>query len=122
MKQKAWIALFAAVCALCLALWLLPQKTAARAGVYQDGALLYTLDLSEDRTLVVTGAAGENEITVAGGQVRVTRASCPDQICVAHGPLAETGGPIVCLPNHLTIQWLQSSQTVDAVTGTGGLR
>lgn len=122
MKQKTWILIFAGVCVLCLVLWLLPQKTAASAAVYQDGALLYTLDLSEDRTLVVTGPAGENEITVAGGEIRVTHADCPDQVCVAHGPLSDTGGPIVCLPNRLTIQWLQPSQSVDAVTGTGGLR
>lgn len=122
MKQKTWILIFAGVCVLCLILWLLPQKTAASAAVYQDGALLYTLDLSEDRTLVVTGPAGENEITVADGRIRVTRADCPDQVCVAHGPLSDTGGPIVCLPNRLSIQWTQPSQSVDAVTGTGGLR
>ena len=122
MKQRYWILIFAAIIAICLAVWLLPRGGGDKALVYQDGALLYTLDLRQDRMLTVTGPAGENTITVADGEVFVSHADCPDQICVQHGPLQKRGGPIVCLPNHLTIQWLHSSQSVDAVTGTGGLR
>ena len=60
-------------------------------------------------------------LVIPGGEIRVTKADCPDQLCVLHGPLAERGGPIVCLPNHLSVQWLHGSSGVDAVSGTGGL-
>lgn len=121
MKQKHWILIFAALIAVCLAVWLLPRGGGERVLVYQNGALLYTLDLRQDRTLHVSGPAGTNEITVENSEVRVTHADCPDQICVQHGPLQKTGGPIVCLPNMLTIEWAESGAQVDAFSGTGGL-
>ena len=45
-------------------------------------------------------------------------ASCPDQVCVKHGALREGGTPIVCLPNRITIDWLETADGgADAVTG-----
>ena len=121
MKQRYWILLFVAIIAACLLVWLLPRGGGQTALVYQDGTLLYTLDLRQSRTLTVTGPAGENLITVAGGEVFVSYADCPDQVCVQHGPLQKRGGPIVCLPNRLTIEWAKHDAQVDALSGTGGL-
>lgn len=121
MKQKHWILIFAALFAVCLTVWLLPRGGGQTALVYQDGTLLYTLDLRQNRTLTVSGPAGENIITVADGKVFVSHADCPDQICVKHGALQKTGGPIVCLPNRLTIEWANADSQIDALSGTGGL-
>ena len=121
MKQRTWILIFAALAAACLLVWLLPGRQAKLAAVYQDGQLIAQLDPHKDTQLRVSGPAGENIITVSGGEIRVTKADCPDQLCVLHGPLAERGVPIVCLPNHLSVQWLHGSSGVDAVSGTGGL-
>ena len=112
MKQRTWILIFAALAAACLLVWLLPGRHAKLAA---------QLDPHKDTQLRVSGPAGENIITVSGGEIRVTKADCPDQLCVLHGPLAERGGPIVCLPNHLSVQWLHGSADVDAISGTGGL-
>ena len=107
MKQRNWIwvVIFAAIFAGCLALWLLPRGGGETVLVYQDGQLLRTLDLRQDTVFTVEGPAGENTVTVAGGEVFVSQADCPDQVCVLHGPLRRTGGPIVCLPNRLSIEW-----------------
>ena len=121
MKQKTWILLFAAVCAVCIAVWLLPRAGGETVLVYQDGTLLYRLDLRSDQTLTISGPAGEAALTASGGEIFVSHADCPDQICVKHGPLKKTGGPIVCLPNRLTVDWEKSAAPVDAVTGTGGI-
>lgn len=121
MKQKHWILTFAAIIAVCLLVWLLPRGGGQTALVYQDGTLFYTLDLRQNRTLTVTGPAGKTIITVADGEVFVSHADCPDQVCVKHGPLKKTGGPIVCLPNRLTIEWAENKSQIDALSGTGGL-
>ena len=121
MKQKHWILTFAAIIAVCLLVWLLPRGGGQTALVYQDGTLFYTLDLRQNRTLTVTGPAGETIITVTNGEVFVSRADCPDQICVQHGPLQKNGGPIICLPNRLTIEWAENASQIDALSGTGGL-
>lgn len=121
-KQLRWILLLLALGAACLALWLWPRPGGTLAGVYQDGRLLYTLDPGTDQVLTVSGPAGENTIAVSNGEIRVTHADCPDQICVQHGPLRQDGSPIICLPNHLTIRWIGGDGQIDALTGTGGLQ
>lgn len=120
MKQRTWILIFAALSAALLAVWLLRRSGGELAAIYQDGRRIAVLDLKKDTTMTVTGPAGENEITVSGGEVRVTRAGCPDQICVKHGPLRRNGSPIVCLPNRLSIEWLRADDAPDAVSGGGG--
>ena len=117
MKQKHWILTFAAIIAVCLLVWLLPRGGGQTALVYQDGTLFYTLDLRQNRTLTVTGPAGKTIITVADGEVFVSHADCPDQVCVQHGPLQKNGG----LPNRLTIEWAENASQIDALSGTGGL-
>ena len=120
MKQKHWILIFAAVIAVCLAVWLLPRGGGRTALVYQDGTLLYILNLRQNRTLTVTGPAGENIITVADGEVFISRADCPDQICVQHGPLQKTGGLIICLPNRLVIAFTDDTRADGADVVAGG--
>ena len=121
MKQKHWILTFAAIIAVCLLVWLLPRGGGQTALVYQDGTLFYMLDLRQNRTLTVTGPAGKTIITVADGEVFVSHADCPDQVCVAHGFLVSGKEPIICLPNRLTIEWAENASQIDALSGTGGL-
>ena len=121
MKQKHWILTFAAIIAVCLLVWLLPRGGGQTALVYQDGTLFYTLDLRQNRTLTVTGPAGKTIITVADGEVFVSHADCPDQVCVQHGPLQKNGGPIICLPPRRPIEWAENASQIDALSGTGGL-
>ena len=121
MKQRSWILIFTVLAAALAALTALQTKHGGTlAAVYQDGRQIAVLDLRHDTELTVSGPAGKNVIVVAGGQVSVQQADCPDQICVKHGPLTENGGPIVCLPNRLSVQWLSKQTAVDAVSGGGG--
>lgn len=125
MKTRTWILIFAGLLAVCLAAWLLlpgllPKGSAV--GIYQDGKLLKTVDLSAvtgTTTFTVTGDAGENVIEISPGSICVRSADCPDQTCVKHGPLQSGGTPIICLPNRLVIKWLDDTDTeYDAMTGT----
>ncbi len=121
MKQKSWILIFcAALLLLVLCAALLPRRSGEKIGVYQDGRLLLTLEAAQSGVWHVSGPAGENEIRAENGQVFVARADCPDQICVRHGPLTRSSGPIVCLPNRLSIRYLDGALQPDAVAGTGG--
>ena len=63
--------------------------------------------------LICCGAAA----AVENGEIYMESAACPDQICVEHGPLRPGGTPIVCLPNRLSIQWIERDAAVDAVSG-----
>ena len=122
MKQRNWIwvVIFAAIFAGCLALWLLPRGGGETVLVYQDGKLLRTLDLRQDTVFTVEGPAGENTVTVTGGEVFVSQADCPDQVCVAHGFLVSGKEPIICLPNRLVIAFTDDTRADGADVVAGG--
>ena len=118
MKTKLWIALIAAVLAVCagLSIWLLwPGEDAAYAEVWSDGKLLHTLALSVDREVTVKTDRGTNVITVKNGKIAVTEADCPDHYCMERG-FCTGGTQIVCLPNRLVISFLDD-QEIDGVVG-----
>ncbi len=76
--------------------------------VVQDGKVLYTFDLNtaEDQTLRINAKNGSyNIITIEAGEIFVSEAGCPDQVCVRAGMLRTEGMPVVCLPNRLVIRF-----------------
>lgn len=118
MKTKTWIILLSAVLVVCvgLSIWLMaPGKTAQAVQVYSEGKLLYTLPLQMDTQITVTTDRGTNVVTVKGGKVAVTEATCPDGHCMARG-YCNSGAQIVCLPNRLVLKFT-GLQSIDGATG-----
>lgn len=70
--------------------------------IYQDGCLLYQIDLRESRT--VTLPAGGIQVRVQDGAVRIIESDCPKQICVNTGAIREPGQVIACVPNKTLIE------------------
>lgn len=82
--------------------------------VVQDGNVLYTFDLSrqDDQDIRVEYEGRTNIIQIQDGRIRMLEADCPDHICMQMGWL-DSAAPIVCLPNHLVIQFASSQDSVD---------
>jgi hypothetical protein len=106
--------------------------------------LYATYSLSEDRTIIVPaprqnrtdspaaeserGMSGDaeyssdhsssydyyNVVQISSGKVRVSEASCKNQVCVHHSAISRSGESIVCLPNRLAVR-IES----DNLSGTG---
>lgn len=109
MKQnRIWILALGGIALLSLAAMLflsMSQKQGDRVELYQNGVLLETLPLNKDvERNIVSDHGGYNVVRIQDGQVSVTEASCPDQVCVRHGPTKQTADPIVCLPNRLEVK------------------
>ena len=117
MKTKYWIAILAAVLAVCIGLSLLTfgGETASRARISSGGRVVRTVDLSIDQEFTVETEGGYNIVTVKDGKIAVTEASCPDHYCMARG-FCNSGAQIVCLPNKLVIEFLEE-QEIDFVVG-----
>lgn len=118
MKTKYWILLFAllaAACLLCSYFIFFGGASAAIATVRSDGVTVMTLDLTVDGEYRIASDYGENTIRVADGKVSVESADCPTQDCVRHAP-ANSGAPIVCLPNRLVITFSDAAE-YDAIIG-----
>ena len=96
----------------------LRKQEADRVEIVQDGTVLYELDLAgeEDRVFDVEYEGRVNRIEIRDHQIHVLEADCPDQVCVNMGWL-DSAAPIVCLPNHLVIQFTEGSGSLDAVAG-----
>ena len=119
-SNRFWLLVLGGVCALCLlCAALLPRlfPTGTTARVTQNGVVLYTLSLDENREITLTAPkGGSNTITVRDGRICVSHATCPDQVCVRQGWVTSPGTPIVCLPHGLVIELQGGDSALDAQT------
>ena len=93
-----------------------PKKT--NVNIKRDGRLLYSFDLSntEDSEIEIPYGNSSNTVEIKDGKIRVKEAECPDKTCVNMGWLSSASMPIVCLPNHLVIEFAAGYEDgVDAV-------
>lgn len=96
--------------------WVLRRSHGSTVRISQDEKILYTIDLSnaEDQTFETVYDGRTNIIEISNGQIRVKEAECPDQVCVETGWL-KNSAPIICLPNHLVIEFADTKSNMDAV-------
>ena len=81
------------------------RHTGGAVQVTQNGETVGLYPLDEDQTLRFdSDNGGYNIVVISGGTVRVSQASCPDQVCVRKGATDQTHDPIACLPNKLVVQ------------------
>lgn len=96
--------------------WILKAPHGTQVNIVQDGKILYSFDLStaENQSLTVEYEGRINTIEIKDGRIRMQEAECPDKTCVHMGWLESGTLPIVCLPNHLSIEFT-NGRDVDAV-------
>lgn len=84
--------------------------------VVQAHQVLYQFDLTqaEDQRIEIEYEGRINTVEIKGNQIHMLAAECPDKTCVQMGWL-DSAAPIVCLPNHLVIEFAKNSEGMDAV-------
>lgn len=98
----------------------IPSDDALIAVVEQNGEVVKRVDLerlTEPQTLILEG-----EVTVTvqfePGQVSITNADCPDQVCVRTGVLTRSGQSAVCLPARVAVRIEgENASGADGMTG-----
>ena len=99
--------------------WIVMHRTRGTVAVVRvDGKVVATVDLTlrEPQTLHITGVLGPLVIAADGnGSIRVTEATCPDQICVRTVPARSPGDQIICVPNRMVITVEGKGIGVDAI-------
>ncbi len=118
MTTRRWIlllgSLFVLLCVLSIFV-LAPHGGAASAEIWSEGKLVKTVSLMQNQSFVIESTNGANTVTVQGGKIAVTQATCPDHYCMKRGQ-CDSGPDIICLPNRLVIKFSQASG-LDAVAG-----
>jgi hypothetical protein len=71
--------------------------------VVRSGGRQWVYPLSAQATVAVAGALGETVLRIADGSVRVESSPCPNQTCVAAGPVHRRGTWLACLPNEVIV-------------------
>lgn len=107
MKRKDLILLASVIVAalLLLALQFVFKKAGTQVQVMQDGKVTAVYPLAADDTIVITGEGGyENVLAIADGTARMTKANCPDKLCVRQKSVRSAGESIICLSHKLAIE------------------
>lgn len=120
--KKGDIITAAAILVVCLALFLGLYIFNPNNGNYvqitQSGTVIATLPLDRDSEYdVENGVEITNTIEIKGGEVRVTYADCPDQICVNHSSISKTGESIICLPNEVVVSVFNQGGNKNEIDG-----
>ena len=97
--------------------WTLIRPHGDYVQIVQDGTVLYRFDLSkaQDQTIDIEYGDRINTVQIENGKIRMLSADCPDHTCVKMGWLESSAAPIVCLPNHLIIEFADADSDVDAI-------
>ena len=94
------------VAVLCLVILLtLRMKDNLVAKIYVQNDVVETIDLSkkEDADFYIDGLKGKLHIHTHDGAIAVVESNCPHQDCVHMGYVSETGKPIICAYNAVSI-------------------
>lgn len=105
MKKNDWILLgivLGAAAVFWAALYVSADKNPGYVKVSVDGKITGTYDLSEDQEVEING--GTNRMEIRDGKVKMTEASCPDQLCVHQRAISLDNESIICLPNKVVLQ------------------
>ena len=122
MKTRVIVLLLGAAVAVSAA-WLLlgSRKTDAPvARITRDGVLLEEIDLdkvNEPYSFTLEDGSGSNTVLVERGRIRISRADCPDRVCVNRGWISDGTAPIVCLPHKLMIEIVGGGGDLDGGAG-----
>lgn len=71
--------------------------------VEQDGRIVFTAPLREDRTVALAGPHGETVVAIRNGRACIVDASCPNKVCMGMGEVSRQGELIACVPNALLL-------------------
>lgn len=89
------------------------QQDGTQVVVTVDGKEVYRTDLSKDQTYEIPVEEGTNIMKIRNGEVTMSEADCPDQICRNHAAVSQTGETIVCLPHKAVIEIVLETGTTE---------
>ncbi len=117
MKQKKWPYFFIGfilIIGIISSILVMYRPDTTWIEIVQDNVVLYQIDLqqSDNRVIEIEYEGRTNTIEIVNHQIHVVTAQCPDNTCVNMGWL-DSSAPIVCLPNHLVIRFINTNETID---------
>lgn len=79
-------------------------KSGAEVRVSVNNKEYGTYSLDKDQTITICEDDWENILVIKDGRASMTKADCPDKICVNHAAISKKGETIVCLPHKVVVE------------------
>lgn len=79
----------------------LGAKDAGAVVVTVDGEVYGTYSLKKNQEIAI---GDTNYLMIQDGKADMTKANCPDLICVRHKAISRNGETIACLPNKVIVE------------------
>lgn len=95
------------------------QKNNLVAKISVQNEVIKVVDLSNNEELDfdIDGLKGKLHIHTKEGAIAITESNCPHQDCVHMGYVSESGRPIICAYNAVTIEIEGASSNDDVILG-----
>lgn len=122
MKKKYDVVLVICILIIAGGIWgifkLLPTDAKAVVVVKQNNKEIGRYSLGKEQRISIPDAeGGYNIMIISRGEVSITDADCPDQLCVKQRAISHKRESIICLPHDLIIQIDNGKESnLDAVT------
>lgn len=79
-------------------------KSGAKIRVSVNNKEYGTYSLEKDQTITIGEGDWQNILVIKDGKASMTKADCPDKICVNHAAISKKGETIVCLPHKVVVE------------------
>ncbi len=97
--------LFAVLFFFCISFYFSEKKEGAVAEVTVDGELYGAYPLDQDQTVdIIIGETVANVLEIQNKTADITKASCPDKLCVHQKAISHANETIICLPNKVVVE------------------
>ncbi len=81
------------------------RNSGAVVEITVDGELYGSYALDKNQTVdIMVGETKTNTLVIQDGKADMTKASCPDKLCVHQKAISRTKETIVCLPNKVVAE------------------
>ncbi len=100
-----------------LCFWKTRPAQISTVEIVQDETILYHFDSNntKNQEIEISYNVRINTILIENGKICIVNADCPDNTCVCMGWLKSEALPIICLSNHLVIQYAQSGEAYEVI-------
>ena len=105
--RKNDIILAAVLVVIAALIWLfiyMARSEGAYVLVTVDGEVFGEYPLDTDAEICIGDDESYNILVIKDGSAAITKASCPDKLCVNQGKINYDGQSIICLPNKVVVE------------------
>ena len=107
MKKKDFILILIIVLIIGISLginYFVNTKKGEKIEIYVDNKLYKTYNIDDEDEIKIKSKEGYNIVKIHDGGAEITKASCPDKVCIHQGFITKSNQNIVCLPNKVHIK------------------